>query len=294
MYFGAIEFPSWLSPEIFAVGPISVKWYGMAYVAGFILGYMYGQLICKNQPIWTPAKSAGTSKLVPNKEVLEDFIFWIMLGIILGGRIGSILLYNLDQYIANPVDIIKIWKGGMSFHGGLLGVFAAVLWVSRKHKISLFRLGDIAAAATPFGLFFGRIANFINGELWGRQTDLPWGVIFPYAEPYGSARHPSQLYEAVLEGLLLFIILRIATHNFKSLTRPGKTAGLFLVFYGTFRTLVELVREPDDIFQISEYLTRGMLYSIPMILAGAWLIWRAHKHEPAAPEFMPFTTAKKN
>jgi phosphatidylglycerol:prolipoprotein diacylglycerol transferase len=204
----------------------------------------------------------------------DDFLLWITLGIVVGGRLGFVLFYEPSYYGANPSEIPAVWNGGMSFHGGLLGVVLAVYLFSRRNKINPLSLGDIASAATPFGLFFGRIANFINAEVVGRVSDVPWAMVFPGAGD--QPRHPSQLYEAALEGLVLFTILAIATYRFKALTRPGTVFGLFLVFYGLFRSFLEFFREPHAGHPLDVgILTPGIVYSIPMILIGAWLIWRA-------------------
>ena len=201
---------------------------------------------------------------------------WITLGIVLGGRIGFVLFYEPSYFWANPAEIPAVWNGGMSFHGGLLGVALAVYLFARIEHINALSLGDIASAATPFGLFFGRIANFINSEVVGRVSDVPWAMVFPGA---GDApRHPSQLYEATLEGVVLFIILRIATHRYHALERPGTVFGLFLVFYGLFRSMVEFVREPHAGHPMDVGIfTPGIVYSLPMIAVGLWLIWRARR-----------------
>jgi phosphatidylglycerol:prolipoprotein diacylglycerol transferase len=210
----------------------------------------------------------------------DDFLFWATLGVILGGRLGYVFFYNLDILWTDPLRTFAIWEGGMSFHGGLLGVTAAMLIFARKYKLPFLTLADIVAAATPIGLFFGRIANFINGELWGRPTEAPWGVIFPNAD--GLPRHPSQLYEAALEGIVLFSVLRLATHTRLTLKRPGLTTGIFLLCYGLFRASLENVRQPDSFMpDFPLGLTMGMMLSIPMIVFGGWLAYKALK--PADP-----------
>jgi phosphatidylglycerol:prolipoprotein diacylglycerol transferase len=210
---------------------------------------------------------------------IDDLILWVTLGIILGGRLGYVLFYQPHLIWETPAEIFQIWKGGMSFHGGLLGVIAALVFFARTQKIDLIKLADLAAPAVPIGLFFGRIANFINGELWGRVTDLPWGVVFPGAG--GFPRHPSQLYEAALEGIVLFLVLRWATHSKLWLQRRGVVAGLFLAGYGLIRIALENVRQPDDFFKdlfgMGGSVTMGMLLSLPMLIGGAWLIWRGMK-----------------
>ena len=267
----AIPYPV-VDPIAFAVGPVSVRWYGLAYMAGILLGWLYGRYLVSRPALW-----GGKSPMTASQA--DDFLLWITLGIVVGGRLGFVLFYEPSYFWQNPLEIPAVWNGGMAFHGGLLGVVVAVYLFSRFNGINSLSLGDIASAATPFGLFFGRIANFINGEVVGRASDVPWAMVFPGAgdEP----RHPSQLYEALLEGALLFLILRIATHRFHALTRPGTVFGLFLVLYGIFRSLAEFVREPHPGHPLDiGFLTPGIAYSIPMVLIGAWLIWRA-REKPA-------------
>jgi phosphatidylglycerol:prolipoprotein diacylglycerol transferase len=207
----------------------------------------------------------------------DDFLLWITLGIVVGGRLGFVLFYEPSYFWQNPMQIPALWNGGMSFHGGLLGVVIAVYLFAKAQGINPLSLGDIASAATPFGLFFGRVANFINSEVYGRPTDVPWAMVFPGVDDL--PRHPSQLYEAALEGVVLFIILRIATHYYKELNRAGTVFGLFLILYGIFRSVIEEVaREPHPGHPLDiGILTPGMAYSIPMFLIGVWLIWRARR-----------------
>jgi phosphatidylglycerol:prolipoprotein diacylglycerol transferase len=271
-----IQFPT-IDPIAVSIGPFAIRWYALAYIAGLMLGWRYIVRLTRTPRLWAGDKPGVTS------EQGDDFLFWATLGVILGGRIGYVLFYMLPDAVsrealaAEPWKIVAIWEGGMSFHGGLLGVGLAIYLFARRNNINLLSLADVAAAATPIGLFFGRLANFVNGELWGRPTDAPWGVVFPGAGP--EPRHPSQLYEAALEGLVLFAILRVATHRYGALKTPGMTAGLFLIGYGVFRALVELVREPDR--QMPEalrgFVTMGMLLCIPMIVAGAYLVMRARR-----------------
>lgn len=280
----AVEFPNF-NPVLIQLGPIAIRWYALAYVTGILLGWRYAVHLVKRQELWRGAVPTATPVQI------DDLILWITLGIILGGRLGSVLFYNTSMIWENPAEILMIWKGGMSFHGGLLGVVLALAFFARSQRLSLLGLADIVAAAQPIGQFFGRIANFINGELWGRPTDGPLGVVFcneRIAASYGGAcppellvaRHPSQLYEAALEGLLLFIILWFAIHVAKWLPRKGATAGLFLILYAVFRIALENVREPDAQFAGANFpfgLTMGMMLSIPMILVGAFLLWRAFR-----------------
>lgn len=271
-----MPFPDF-DPILIQIGPLAIRWYALAYVAGILIGWRYVVTMVRN-PRLAPARGpAATSPQI------DDLILWVTLGVIVGGRLGYILFYTPSVIWTNPLEILQVWQGGMSFHGGALGVAIAVIAFARTNSLDLLRLGDLVAACAPIGLFFGRIANFINGELWGRATEAPWGVIFPGAGPY--PRHPSQLYEALLEGLVLFILLRIATHRAHWLERRGAVAGLFLVGYAVFRTLVEQVREPD--YHLPDFplgLTMGMMLSLPMLLGGAFLIWRGLREPvPAAP-----------
>jgi phosphatidylglycerol---prolipoprotein diacylglyceryl transferase len=256
-----------IDPVALQMGPVSIRWYGLAYMAGILLGWLYARRLVSRADLW-----GGKSPMTVSQA--DDFLLWITLGIVVGGRLGFVLFYEPSYFWVNPIEIPAVWNGGMSFHGGLLGVVLAVYLFARSNGINALSLGDIASAATPFGLLFGRIANFINAEVVGRVSDVPWAMVFPDA---GDApRHPSQLYEAALEGVVLFIILRIATHRYKALTRPGTVFGLFLVFYGLFRSMVELVREPHPGHPMDVGIfTPGIVYSLPMIIVGLWLIWRA-------------------
>lgn len=276
-----MPFPEF-DPVIFQIGPFALRWYALAYVVGIVLGWLYGVRLIKTPALWRGGQPPATQPQI------DDLILWITLGVILGGRIGYVLFYRPDLFWTNPLEVLQIWNGGMSFHGGALGVIIAVAVFARLNKIDLLRLGDVVAPCVPFGLFFGRIANFINGELWGRPTDAPWGVIFPSSQD-GLPRHPSQLYEAALEGVVLFVILRWATHRAGHLARPGMVTGLFLLFYGVFRIAVEFLREPDSHLPdaLRGYATLGMLLSIPMVLAGLWLIARARRRAPADAAAVP-------
>jgi phosphatidylglycerol:prolipoprotein diacylglycerol transferase len=259
-----------IDPVAIQIGPVEVRWYGLAYMAGILLGWLYGRRLVARKDLWDGKPPMTVSQA-------DDFLLWITLGIVVGGRLGFVLFYEPSYFWQNPQEIPAVWNGGMAFHGGLLGVVIAVAVFSWIKKINPLSLGDVASAATPFGLFFGRIANFINSEVLGRTTDVPWAMVFPGTD--GQPRHPSQLYEAALEGVVLFIILRIATHYYQALTRPGTVFGLFLIFYGIFRSVIEEVaREPHAGHPLDVgILTPGMVYSIPMVLIGAWLIWRARR-----------------
>jgi phosphatidylglycerol---prolipoprotein diacylglyceryl transferase len=267
-----LEFPNF-DPVLIQIGPIAIRWYALAYVAGILLGWRYAVLLARNTRLWGPSGPPATA------EQLDDLVLWVTLGIILGGRIGYVLFYATDLIWRDPLEILMVWHGGMSFHGGFLGVAIALVGFARYHKMPFFSLTDLVAPVVPIGLFFGRIANFINGELWGRPTDAPWGVIFPGAGPL--PRHPSQLYEALLEGLVLFALMGLATHKAGWLEKRGAVTGIFLAGYGFFRVCLEMVREPDSFLpQYPLGLTMGMMLSLPMLLVGLWLIWRGHRQAP--------------
>lgn len=276
------------------LGPFNILWYAMAYIAGLMIAWRYAAFLVKRPRLFGGQSPASI-------EVIDDFLFWATLGVILGGRIGYMLFYQIpyqfDALAENPIIALKIWEGGMSFHGGLIGVGLATWHVCRTHKVPLLRMTDIAAAATPIGLLLGRCANFINAELYGRPTTSGWGMVFP--EGYGSggppgafdwatkewiyrgdevARHPSQLYEAGLEGLLLFLIIAIAIWAFGALKRPGLVTGIFLSGYALGRSFAEQFREPDAFVEgLPEWITMGTILSIPMIVLGLFLIWRGIK-----------------
>jgi phosphatidylglycerol:prolipoprotein diacylglycerol transferase len=242
-----------------------IRWYALSYLAGILGGWFYGGTLADLD-----------RDRRPNREDIDNILPLLVLGIILGGRLGYVLFYNPDYYLQHPLDITFIWEGGMSFHGGLLGVIIACVIYARKHKFSALALGDILATVTPIGLFFGRIANFINGELFGRVTTVPWAVIFPYGG--GLPRHPSQLYESFLEGLVLFILLFLAARKPDIRRTPGLLLGIFITGYGISRFIIEFYREPDiQIGLILNYFSLGQLLSLPMIFAGMLLIRYARK-----------------
>lgn len=250
-------------PVALRIGPLAVRWYGLMYLIGFLSGWMLGR---------RRAKRPGSGWTA---EQVDDLITYCVLGVVAGGRIGYMLFYDFPGLIHDPLSLFAVWNGGMSFHGGVLGVFLVCLLFARKNDKALFEVGDFLAPLIPIGLFCGRIGNYINSELWGAPTDLPWGVIFPDPMAGSVPRHPSQLYEAGLEGVALFIIL----WGFSATKRPvGSVSGLFLLCYGIFRFAVEFVRIPD--IQLGYlalgWLTMGQILSLPMILAGAWLIRRAY------------------
>lgn len=271
-------------PEILGIGPFPIRWYAIAYIAGLFLGLWWVLRLVARDRLWGLSKS--TQKAPYTKDFVEDLALWIMLGVIGGGRLGYVLFYAVwdanSPLWDNPLwAITGVTEGGMSFHGGLIGVALAIYFTSRAHTAPLMRVADAVAAATPIGLFFGRLANFINGELWGRASDAPWAMRFA-ADPDCLLRHPSQLYEAFLEGAVLFAVLAWLIYRYKALARPGLATGVFLAGYGLFRGLVELVREPDTHMPeaLQGYVTMGMLLCVPMVALGAWLIRRALKARP--------------
>lgn len=266
MTLAAIPFPD-IDPIALSIGPLAIRWYALAYIAGFLIGWRWCVMLTKRPP----------HLVAP--ELFDAFLTWAIIGTILGGRLGFILFYNLPYYAANPLEVLKVWQGGMSFHGGFLGVTAAMYLFARRHGLAFFGLTDIVAAAAPIGLFFGRIANFVNGELWGRPADVAWAVIFPHAGP--EPRHPSQLYEAVLEGLVLFVILALTVTVWKQLRRPGFVTGLFLAGYALGRIVSEFFRQPDpQLGFLWGGATMGQLLSIPMLLVGIGLAVWAWKRRP--------------
>jgi phosphatidylglycerol:prolipoprotein diacylglycerol transferase len=262
-----LAFPA-IDPVAVSLGPIDIRWYALAYIAGLILGW---RIILRQSRAPGAAMSA--------KQV-DDFVVWATIGVILGGRLGYVLFYRPAFYFENPLEILFIWQGGMSFHGGLLGVMAAILLFSPKYTLNAFGVADMIATAAPIGLFFGRIANFINAELWGRASDLPWAMVFPT----GGAvpRHPSQLYEAALEGVLLFVVLYLLLRLTSIRTRPGALTGVFIAGYGLARLFVEFFREPDaHLGFLLGGATMGQLLSLPLVAFGLWLIVRTRRHPHA-------------
>jgi phosphatidylglycerol---prolipoprotein diacylglyceryl transferase len=268
-------------------GPLAIRWYALAYIAGILLGWRYAVRLVRTPALWT----RRTPPVTP--EQIDDLVLWVTLGIILGGRLGHVAFYTPSIVWEDPVQILKIWEGGMSFHGGAIGVFVAFAIYAWRNRIDVWRLGDVIAPVVPIGLFFGRIANFINGELWGRTTEVPWAVVFCNEKimaamgscPAGTApRHPSQLYEAALEGVVLFLLLFWATHGARLLNRRGVVMGLFTAAYALFRISLENVRQPDQgLDQLPFGLTMGIILSLPMLVFGLWLIWRGLR-EPLPPE----------
>lgn len=257
----AIAFPA-IDPIALEIGPLAIRWYSLAYVAGILLGWRYGMRLAD--------RTGGTV----DRSHVDDFILWATLGVILGGRLGYVLFYKPGYFIENPLEIPAMWNGGMSFHGGTIGVVLAIWWYSRRHKIAFLAFSDIITAAVPIGLFFGRLANFINGELFGRASDVPWAMVFPRGGP--APRHPSQIYEAGLEGLVLFAVIAVIIFGYQGLRRPGLVTGTFLAGYAIARFLVEYVREPDaHLGTLYGIATMGQLLSLPLAAFGFWLIQRA-------------------
>lgn len=254
-------------PVAIALGPVSIHWYGLTYVVGFLVGWWLGKR--RSHKPWSPL----------NETQVGDLLFYIALGVILGGRFGYVVFYNFDQFAADPLWLLRVWEGGMSFHGGLLGVMLALWWYGRKIGSSFFAMADFVAPLVPVGLGVGRLGNFINGELWGKPTEVPWGMVFPQA-PDALARHPSQLYQFALEGVLFFVLL----WWFSSRPRPRMAvSGCFLALYGTFRFIVEFFRQPDSQlgYLAFDWLTMGQVLSFPMILAGLGLMVLAYRRQAA-------------
>ena len=280
-----------IDPIIFSLGPVKLHWYGLMYLLAFVVAWWLGRMRA------TQGRLPGV-----NTDAFSDLMFYAMLGVVLGGRFGYVLFYGFDTFLANPLSIFKVWEGGMSFHGGLLGVMAAALWWSRKHRLHFFDTMDFVAPLVPPGLGFGRLGNFIGAELWGKPTEAGWGVIFPtdpalrsldaaqlqaqYAagalDPF--ARHPSQLYQAFLEGLVMFVVLWLVSRK----PRPRYlVSGLFALMYGVFRFIVEFVRVPDEgVYVAFGWLTKGQILSVPLVLLGLYLLWlsrRAPTLQPVVP-----------
>jgi phosphatidylglycerol:prolipoprotein diacylglycerol transferase len=263
-----------IDPIAFSIGPVAVHWYGIAYVVGIMLGWLYARRLVETPRLW-----AGDAPLT--RVQLDDFLVWAAVGIILGGRIGYILFYDFPNVAADPLRALQVWNGGMSFHGGLAGTTLAMILFARRNGIAVWSLFDIVAAVVPIGLFFGRVANFINGELWGRLSSLPWAVVFPTGGPFG--RHPSQLYEAGLEGIVLLVVLAVMIYRRHALKTPGLVCGVFVAGYGLARIFVEFFREPDAQigYLAGGWLTMGMLLSLPMVFIGLWAILRARRASAA-------------
>jgi phosphatidylglycerol:prolipoprotein diacylglycerol transferase len=257
----ALTFPQF-DPVALELGPLAIRWYALAYIVGILLAWWYCRRLAERP-------DSGVTR-----PVLDDLVFWAVIGVVLGGRIGYVLVYNFDHFIQQPLDILRVWEGGMSFHGGMVGVLLAIGFVARKHRLRYFQVSDVVGCATPIGLFLGRLANFVNGELYGRASDAPWAMVFP-TDPSALPRHPSQLYQAALEGLVLFAVLFLLV-RLGRLKQVGFLSGAFLAGYGLARILGEFFREPDpQLGFLFGPVTMGQLLSLPMVLVGIWFMARA-------------------
>ncbi|MDT6939089.1 prolipoprotein diacylglyceryl transferase [Brucella pseudogrignonensis] len=265
-----LAFPN-IDPIIFSIGPFAVHWYGLGYVVGIMFAWWYGKKLLRNHRLWA-------NNQPPMQPIaLDDFVIWAALGVVIGGRLGYVLFYNPAYYFSNPLAIPAVWDGGMSFHGGILGTTIAMVWFARSRGIKVWSMFDTVAAGVPVGLGVVRVANFINDELWGRVSDVAWAVRFPNGG--GLPRHPSQLYEAFLEGFVLFFVLFLLVWVGKKLKAPGFIAGTFVLGYGISRIIVEFFREPDAQlgYLFGGWLTMGMILSLPMVLIGLWAMWRGNR-----------------
>lgn len=259
-----IPFPQ-IDPVALQIGPLGIRWYALAYIAGIVIGWRVARRLVEATP------AAGTARQV------DDFVTWATLGIIIGGRLGYVLFYRPTYYLQNPLEALAVWQGGMAFHGGALGVIVAALLFCRSEKLNPLAFGDRVAVVVPIGLFFGRIANFINGELWGRPATVPWAMVFPH-DPLQLPRHPSQLYQAGLEGVALFLVMLALWSVRANRARPGLLTGALIAGYGVARSVGEFFRQPDDnLGFLLAGATMGQLLSVPMILVGGFLIIRARR-----------------
>jgi phosphatidylglycerol:prolipoprotein diacylglycerol transferase len=272
----AIPFPNF-DPVLIQIGPLAIRWYALAYIAGLLGGWWYILRLLKNERLWTGPPFHGKPQATADH--IGDLFLWAAIGVIVGGRLGYVLFYGLiyewEHFASAPWRVIAAWEGGMSFHGGAIGVVLAIIVFARFKKLDMVALGDLVAAATPIGLFFGRIANFVNGELWGKPTDVAWAMVFP-ADPTRLPRHPSQLYEAALEGLALFVILYVFVHRFNALRRPGLAIAVFWTGYGMFRIFVEtFFRENAHQAFFAGAVPMGALLSVLMLVMGGFFFWYA-------------------
>ncbi len=281
-----------IDPVLVHLGPLAIRWYALSYIAGLLLGWWYLVQLLRMPTLWRSATFGGRPPATVDD--IGDLVVWATLGVIVGGRLGYVLIYGTFfcgiwgsspacaglplGYLTNPVKIVAAWEGGMSFHGGMLGVAVALWLFARRRRLPLLKLGDLVASVTPIGLFFGRIANFINGELWGKVTSVPWAMVFPRA-PDQLPRHPSQLYEAGMEGLLLFAIMQVGLRRFHLHDRPGLLAAIFFTCYGIFRYVAEIFRDSDTVF--TNWLSVGQALSIPMWIVAALLYWLAFRRPPS-------------
>jgi phosphatidylglycerol---prolipoprotein diacylglyceryl transferase len=271
----ALPYPV-IDPILVHIGPLAIRWYALAYIAGLLIGWALVRRMLRDETLWRGARR-------PSVESVDDLLVYCALGVIIGGRLGNVLFYDRDYYFTHPVEIFKLWEGGMAFHGGLIGAVVGVLLFAYRHKAPLLTTLDLVAVVAPIGIFLGRIANFIRPELWGRPTDVPWAIVFPGAGDL--PRHPSQIYEALLEGLAVFILLQVAA-RFGALRRPGFTTGLFSASYALARIFCEFFREPDPRLEdLGRGLTMGMVLSAPLVIIGICLIiWSWRKRQGSADE----------
>ena len=270
MTLAVIAYPD-IDPVLIQFGPFAVRWYALAYIAGLLFASWYMKRLVESPRLW------GSIGPTMSRDQVDEFFLWSVAGVVLGGRLGYVLFYKPLFYALHPLDIFKMWDGGMSFHGGFLGVVVACIIFGRRIGAGLDRMLDLGAASVPVGLGLGRLANFINAELYGRESDMPWAMVFP-SDPQQLPRHPSQLYEATLEGFVLFLAVRIATHRFKALSHPGRASGVFALVYGLARITSEFFREPDaHLGFIASFLTMGMILSLPLVAVGVWLLLRSRR-----------------
>lgn len=299
----ALEYPV-IDPVALDLGIIQIRWYALAYIAAFLLGWRYVVTLADRRARLmglAPKQEVDASRMRPSADHIGDLVSWMIIGVIIGGRLGYVAFYQPGYYLENPLEIVQVWRGGMAFHGGFLGAAGAIILYAKRHGLRMLVLGDFVAAAAPLGLCLGRIANFINAELYGRAANVPWAMVFPNSD--GVPRHPSQLYQAGLEGLLLFIVLAILALMPRILKRPGILCGSFLIGYGIARIIGEMFREPDpQLGFLFETITMGQVLSAPMILVGIGLIcWAASRGEnlgepgpmPAAEKGTQKATRKK-
>jgi phosphatidylglycerol:prolipoprotein diacylglycerol transferase len=269
-----IPYPN-INPVAIELGPFVIKWYGLAYLTGLLLGWAYIRRLLSQPRLWRGGVAPFSA------EKVDDLLLYMTAGVILGGRLGFVLFYEPQNYLAHPLEVFQVWKGGMAFHGALIGCGLAIWAFARRNRVNVWSAMDACCASVPLGLLFGRLANFVNGELYGRPSTVPWAMVFPEARLQHPAveptpRHPSQLYESFTEGLVLFLVLRLLTHRFDSLKRPGLTTGVFLLGYGCARILCEFFREPHFQHALNfGPFSVGQVYSLPMVAVGLWLIWRA-------------------
>jgi phosphatidylglycerol:prolipoprotein diacylglycerol transferase len=275
MEFLAIPFPG-INPVAFEIGPLSVKWYGLGYMASLLFAWWYIKQLLRTPQLWRGNKAPFSPLLV------DDLLLWITIGVVVGGRLGQVLLYDPGYYLHHPIEIFEIWRGGMAFHGALILSGILILIFSRIHKVDFATVTDLCCAGVALGIGLVRITNFINAEHFGRPSDVPWAMVFPGGGNY--TRHPSQLYESLLEGFVMFAILRLATHKFGALKSPGIVTGIWLIWYAVARTICEFFRDPEPVHALNlGPFTAGQMYSIPMVLLGLWFIWRARRGAAATP-----------